>query len=1047
MTRRIGRAAAILATVLVSVAATTHAATFSVCTAGEIFTRDPSCPASTGPCNISQTFIVGDGCTLNFGTRAVTVLSTGEFRILTNTVTINAGSFTVAPGGFVNVRGDGDPPSDFGGALSIFTTGAFTVERSSGANGRVDGSARTLGGTISVDAGGPITIQGRLTSDFLTINAAGGTITLRSDTDVLVAAASTLSAAGGAHGVGGSIDIFAGGRAQIDDTLEVQGGEGGYLGVDAGGEVLLDRVSANANGDAGTGGTVIITAGTNVQTRDFALVRGSSAADGTFGGDGGIVDLTALYGDVTIGADFNAEGASPDGTGGSVTILAAGSFVIPTLIPLSVRGNGSGSSGGDLYVEVGLDATFGGTIDASGGSSGGNVDVTARRNITFTRRMDASGRDSGGYGGFVFVIAGSDGRGSVFVDEKLDAGGGGCSLLNGCGGGGAIDLFGCDITVSALGEVQAGGPSGGAISLNVNELLTVNGLVNALHTSSTQGTPGATSLQHPTRRPPVIGPGLITPTPDVFALATCTGSGQLNCIDPCPACGDGTVTFPETCDQLGTPVGCDGCSSFCRLENCNDLNGCTVDSCTPTLGCRHVIAPDGTSCSDGLVCNGSEVCTGALCRPGAPLVCDDTLVCTLDSCTEPSGCTFVPAPSTVPCNDGNACTVNDQCNGAGQCAGGGPRVCTDGQECTNDGCIPTSGCVFTPRTGPCTDEGNQCTNDVCNLGVCTHPLRANGTPCDDGLFCTLADGCVAGVCVAAQMRSCADTSSCTADTCDELIDMCVHTPAASCCGNGAVEAPEECDDGNQVDTDACLTTCQDATCGDGIVWAGVEQCDAGAGNSNAPGATCRTDCRPARCGDGIIDPLRGEQCDDANAAAGDGCSATCFIEPPSTAAPIGGKGSTSTDCILEWKMDRPGLDRNGRPDVKQTCRDNDPTCDFDPAPEVCVFHVWSCANVQDPNLPACTPASPSLGTPSSVAVVKPSPGDAVKRVEDAANRAMLLSTVPAVQTTALNACGPRLSVRVPFKKPGRPGNKALKVRAITPRNIADADQLKLFCVP
>ena len=45
------------------------------------------------------------------------------------------------------------------------------------------------------------------------------------------------------------------------------------------------------------------------------------------------------------------------------------------------------------------------------------------------------------------------------------------------------------------------------------------------------------------------------------------------------------------------------------------------------------------------------------------------------------------------------------------------------------------------------------------------------------------------------------------------------------CGNGQVDGDEECDDGNRVDTDSCLTTCRAARCGDSFVHADVEACD------------------------------------------------------------------------------------------------------------------------------------------------------------------------------------------------------------------------------
>ena len=47
------------------------------------------------------------------------------------------------------------------------------------------------------------------------------------------------------------------------------------------------------------------------------------------------------------------------------------------------------------------------------------------------------------------------------------------------------------------------------------------------------------------------------------------------------------------------------------------------------------------------------------------------------------------------------------------------------------------------------------------------------------------------------------------------------------CGNGILEEGEECDDGNDEDTDACLNNCFSAVCGDGVIWDEVEVCDDG----------------------------------------------------------------------------------------------------------------------------------------------------------------------------------------------------------------------------
>lgn len=74
-----------------------------------------------------------------------------------------------------------------------------------------------------------------------------------------------------------------------------------------------------------------------------------------------------------------------------------------------------------------------------------------------------------------------------------------------------------------------------------------------------------------------------------------------------------------------------------------------------------------------------------------------------------------------------------------------------------------------------------------------------------------------------------------------------YQAASGTCGNGNVENPEQCDDGNTVDTDACPTTCLDATCGDGFVRSGFEACDDG---NLTPGDGCSATCTSeAICGD------------------------------------------------------------------------------------------------------------------------------------------------------------------------------------------------------
>ena len=76
------------------------------------------------------------------------------------------------------------------------------------------------------------------------------------------------------------------------------------------------------------------------------------------------------------------------------------------------------------------------------------------------------------------------------------------------------------------------------------------------------------------------------------------------------------------------------------------------------------------------------------------------------------------------------------------------------------------------------------------------------------------------------------------------------------CGDGRLEPPETCDDGNRVSGDGCNSNCTNESTRDGGVT------DAGSDST---------------CGDGVIQPT--EACDDGNRQPGDGCNADCIVEP------------------------------------------------------------------------------------------------------------------------------------------------------------------------
>jgi cysteine-rich repeat protein len=107
------------------------------------------------------------------------------------------------------------------------------------------------------------------------------------------------------------------------------------------------------------------------------------------------------------------------------------------------------------------------------------------------------------------------------------------------------------------------------------------------------------------------------------------------------------------------------------------------------------------------------------------------------------------------------------------------------------------------------------------------------------------------------------------------------------CGDGQRNSGENCDDGNQVDDDACRNDCRAAACGDGVVRSDLgprnsdyEVCDDG---NDSDHDACTNSCVVANCGDGILrsdlaeGDLAYEACDDGNELSTDGCVEGCRV--------------------------------------------------------------------------------------------------------------------------------------------------------------------------
>ncbi len=184
------------------------------------------------------------------------------------------------------------------------------------------------------------------------------------------------------------------------------------------------------------------------------------------------------------------------------------------------------------------------------------------------------------------------------------------------------------------------------------------------------------------------------------------------------------------------------------------------------------------------------------------------------------------------------------------------------------------------------DDGNQIDDDGCT-NLCEKTCSVDGD-CNDLNPCNGVEVCSGGVCGPGTNltngEQCGDNMSCYEGQCLEHV-----------CGNGIVQGDEECDDGDDDDTNGCTRQCRFtciaddqerdvcendcdplATCDDA-----THTCTAG---SPLPdGTLCDRDrgycenglCILSTCGDGNQEP--NEECDDGNTVDGDDCTAVCTL--------------------------------------------------------------------------------------------------------------------------------------------------------------------------
>ncbi len=319
-----------------------------------------------------------------------------------------------------------------------------------------------------------------------------------------------------------------------------------------------------------------------------------------------------------------------------------------------------------------------------------------------------------------------------------------------------------------------------------------------------------------------------------------------------------------------------------------------------------------------------------------------------------AGCTS--SPSSV----GQAQQAIIECNGGSI----GLACDTDDDPCTVELCVQVGqdvACELQALAAdgtPCSSDGNACTADTCQAGLCENAQLPVGTLCDDGLFCTTGSTCsAAGVC-GGGIPNCDDGDACTEDSCDEDANTCDSVPLApgatcddldACTDSSTCNAsgtcvgadPVDCSDGSDCTADSCdaILGCindilVDSPCTDAFFCTIAEACTI---DGNCEGEANCSDSNPCttdgcdELGDTCSNVLTpGEVCDDGNECTEtDSCDALggCSGSPVANGIGCGSAGGciAGGTCTDGSCIGGAPLPDNALCDDNNACTDED-TC-------------------------------------------------------------------------------------------------------------------------
>ena len=314
----------------------------------------------------------------------------------------------------------------------------------------------------------------------------------------------------------------------------------------------------------------------------------------------------------------------------------------------------------------------------------------------------------------------------------------------------------------------------------------------------------------------------------------CDGSSAACPADVREPAGAACTDDGETCsDDL-----CDGSSAACTHPAANagvqcraSTGGCDVaehcDGVVPTCP-ADTLRPAGFTCRTAAgECDQAEACDGAdaacpvdTVQSSGTACTDDGQPCTSDVCNGSSTTCTHPAghAGTICRAAAGTCDVAESCNGssttcpadalqpASFTCRSAAGECDDAESCSGSSAACPADAVKSSGIA-CTDDGEACTNDVCDgaSAGCTHPAGHAGLTCRAAAdVCDVAETCngTATTCPVDAFRPSSFSCRSAAGECD-LAESCTGTGAA-CPANAFRGAGTACtDDGNVCTADVC----------------------------------------------------------------------------------------------------------------------------------------------------------------------------------------------------------------------------------------------------